>query len=110
MTDDAGLRRFIEDALKENRRLKQEWINSLDPEEFSFGEVRHDPPWHILPGQWQGLFDVSRRSLRKNQALCGALLGRRLVNPPSGDADICGDCVCVAKALIDRANGTEQAA
>jgi hypothetical protein len=76
------------------------WLASLPRSKFSFGEVRHDPPWHIQLGIWSGGNDIPRGEISENQGLCGKFLGRRLKRWPHADDDICYLCVVAATELL----------
>lgn len=59
--------------------------------EYSYGEVGHDPPVHVVIGPWQGPHEVTRKGPRVNISLCGSPLGRRKVKPPPRNK-LCRDC------------------
>lgn len=57
---------------------------------YSYGEVGHDPPVHMIAGSWIGPKEV-RRSLAQNKSLCGKKLARFRGRPSDPDL-VCGSC------------------
>jgi hypothetical protein len=62
----------------------------VKPQVYSYGEVGHDPPVHMVAGTWIGPKEV-RRSQAQNQSLCGKKLSR-FRGRPSDDDLLCGSC------------------
>lgn len=63
--------------------------------QFSFGEVGHDPPVHVVRGPWVGPKEVKRANAQ-NQSLCGKRLARFRGRPSDPDL-ICGSCRRLSK-------------
>jgi Family of unknown function (DUF6551) len=66
-------------------------------EEYSYGEVGHDPPVHVVTGLWQGPKQTTRDSAM-NVSLCGRRLARRIKERPTRHA-LCREC----EELMDQA-------
>lgn len=63
---------------------------SVTTAEYSYGEVGHDPPVHVVEGEWQGPKQTSRAAAM-NTSLCGKRLARRIQQQPTRH-DLCRRC------------------
>lgn len=72
---------FIED--------RKERMNAVT-DQYSYGEVGHDPPVHVVAGPWQGPKETTRAAA-VNTSLCGKRLARRRQQQPTRH-DLCRRC------------------
>jgi len=63
---------------------------SIGAVQYSYGEVGHDPPVHVVEGVWQGAKQTTRASA-VNVSLCGRRLARRIKEQP-GRLALCREC------------------
>lgn len=99
--DDAGHGGRLTAAIAAAIEKRNDWLASLPAELFVFGQVRHDPPWHIKLGPWAGPTDIPRTERRVNMAVCGKLMGRAKVSLPDACDDICFQCIAWVDMYLD---------
>jgi hypothetical protein len=102
--DNAGLsmEQEIAQHLARFYAQRQRLLDEFPEGWFSFGEVRHDPPWHMLRGRWQGPWEVRRGDHHLNVSLCSKELGRGKKDAPRAEEDICDNCLIRAVIMYRR--------
>jgi hypothetical protein len=68
---------------------RKERVNT-ETMQYSYGEVGHDPPVHVVEGAWQGPKETTRDAA-VNTSLCGSRLARRIKEEPRRNV-LCRDC------------------